>query len=214
LIPENKDKSSQQWQLSVIQKIETASDWLGIPERKKKVIILQGVFLGALLLLGMFFVPTTILQESVSARNLVQFTASIFPWIDMTKVNYGVMADKFVYWQCISVWVLIPLNLISSLAYRKFLLNKKARGEEFYHSAFISVAAIFFLFISAVILPNWFHSNHAVTRVQNAFMFNEYTSAAGAVMIAYLFDFLVMEIVIVSFYLIHFFRNFQQFFKY
>lgn len=212
-MPENKDISSQQWQLIVIKKIEAASDWLGTPEHKKRVIVLQGVFLGALLLWGMFFIPTTILQESAAARNLVQFTASVLPWIDMTKVNYGVMADKFVYWQCISVWVLIPLNLISSLAYRKFLLNKKTRGEEFYHSAFISVVAIFFLFIVAVILPNCFHSNHAVTRVQNALMFNEHTSAAGAVMFAYSFDFLVMELVIVSFYLIHFFRNFQQYFK-
>ncbi|MEQ1598193.1 MAG: hypothetical protein ABL880_02385 [Methylotenera sp.] len=210
----NKDKSSQQWQLTVIQKIETVSDWLSTPERKKKVIILQGVFLGTLLLWGMFFVPTTILQESAVARNLVQITASIFPWIDMTRINYGVIADKFVYWQCISVWVLISLNLISSIAYRKFMLNKKVRGEEFYHSAFVSVAAIIFLFIGAVILPNCFHSDYAITRVQNAFMFNEYTSSAGAVMTAYLFDFLVMELVIVSFYLIHYFRNFKSFFKY
>jgi L-asparagine transporter-like permease len=111
------------------------------------------------------------------------------------------------------VWVLILPSLIGSLAYRKFLLNKKVRGEEFYHSAFKSVAAIIFLFIGTVIVPNCFHSNHSLTRVQNAFMFNESTCSVGAVMIAFLFDFLVIEIVIVSFYIIHFFRNFQHFFR-
>jgi hypothetical protein len=213
-MPENKDKSKQQWQLTAIQNIEIASKWLGIPARKKLVIILQYVFLGVLLIWGMFFVPSTILQDSATAQKIVKFTASIFPWIDMTKVNYGVMADKFVYWQCVSLWILIPLNVISSLTYRKFLLNKKVRGEEFYHSALISLAAIIFLFICGIILPNCLHPNQAITRMQNPFIFNEYTSAAWAVMFAYSFDFLLMELIIVIFYLIHFFRNFQQLFKY
>jgi hypothetical protein len=209
---DNKDKSSQQWQLRVIQKIEAASDLLGKTYRKKKVLILEGVFLSILVLWGMFLVPTTILQESTFARNLVQFTVSILPWIDMAKINYGVIADKFVYWQCVSVWVLIIPSLISSLYYSKLRLNRKTKENEFY-KALIAIPAGIFLFIFAVVLPNWFHSNTYIPRAQNLFMLNNYLCSMGAVSLAYLFDFILVAMIITTLYLIHFFRNFNQLIK-
>lgn len=206
--------SQQQWQLIVIQKIETASDWLGTSERKKNTYCLYGVFLVVLLLWGMFFVPTTILLESAVARNLVQFTASILPWINMAQVNYGAAADKFVYWQCVSVWALITPTLISAFADRVTRLNKKIKGKEFYNAALLAFPAGILGFIFGVILPNLFHSSTYVSKAQHLLMLNEYFSALGAVLLAMLFDAIFIGMIITIFYLIHFFRNFQQLFKY
>ena len=201
-----------QWQYKLIQKIESVSDSLRVPQKKKMCNVLLGLILGILLIFGMFFVPTNILANNSNAVNLVEFTASIFPWIDMTKVNYGSVADKFVFWQCVSVWLLIIPYLVGSLAYAKLRINKRLKGNEYYKLELIAFPAIIIVFIIAIIIPNLYHSSTYMPWQQALFVFNEYFCAAGAVMLGLMFDMVMIRMIITIIYLIHFIRNLSSYY--
>jgi hypothetical protein len=202
--------TTEQWQLILIQKIEAVCDYLSAPERKKMSIFLQSVFAGGLLLWGTFFVPSTILRDSQFARDLVELTASIFPWIDNARENYGNVADKFVYWQCVSVWILMIPVLLGNLAFSEIRLNTNPKGKKFYISALIAIPSGIGLFILTTLLPNCFYSIGRIPKAQAILMLNEYFCAAGAILVATVFDGIFLAMILSMIYLIHFFRNLNQ----
>lgn len=133
---------SWQWQLSLIYKIEAASDWLQEPQRKKLGNQLFGIFIVVFLLWGMVFVSGDILSSGGWPRALVNGTASIFPWVDSVESSFGASAGKFVFWQSLSIWVLLIPIAVQSLSFKEMRLRKSYKQKKFFQFA---VGLIFFL---------------------------------------------------------------------
>ncbi len=125
------EKHSHQWHYKIIMVIEAFSNWLRAPSRKSKVLFICYLCFIAFALWGMFFVPANILTQSADARAWVASTAQFFPWIDNALEHYGDRAERFVYVQCISIWLLsIPAITFSLTTTERNLNNSHSLNNE------------------------------------------------------------------------------------
>jgi hypothetical protein len=198
---------TQQWQLTLIQKLESFSDWLQEPNHKKLGNQLFGVFIVIFLLWGMFFVPGTILHNEEWPRTLVSGTSTIFPWITSTEQKHGASAGKFVFWQALSLWVFIIPLIIQSLAYRQVRLRKTFVKKKYHQTALHQLKLGIVLFCLSIVLNIWVFQEKSKF---SFLVFNDYFSVLGASMCAVITVGALIEIVLAGIYLFHYFRSIKH----
>lgn len=187
----------------MIDQVELLAGVLQSEKYKSTIIFLGKAYFVAILLWGIFFVPATILQESLSAQHLVEFTSSIFPWLDDTKDAYGIKAEKFVYMQCISIWLLLFPNAIFYLATATYpQLNKLSNGAGTY-----KFQAGLIVFLGSIFLNITVSTSYGPTKLERLYILNQYMSALGGEVLAILFTFSATEFVFASLYLLKYLRE-------
>lgn len=187
----------------MIDQVELLAGVLQSEKYKSTIIFLGKVYFVAILLWGIFFVPATILQENLSAKHLVEFTSSIFPWLDDTKDAYGIKAEKFVYMQCISIWLLLFPNAIFYLAIAPYpQLNKLPNGADTYKFQAGLIVFLISIFLNIIIGQSYGPSKFA-----RAFVLDQYMSALGGMGFAIFFTLSATEFVLASLYLLRYLRE-------
>lgn len=195
---------SQQWQLSIIYKLEALSDWLQVPKRKRLGVQVFNIFIVLFLLWGMFLVPSNILQSGGWPRALVSLTSLIFPWVTHTEQSFGASAGKFVFWQALSIWIfIIPLTLLS-LIYREVRLKGKNTCIKYFQSASsqLKIAPVFFC-LPILLNTLVFQPGKAGSKLSTLLVLNDYFCVLGASLCAVLTIGFLIEIVLAGIYLIH-----------
>jgi hypothetical protein len=189
-------------------KLEAIMDWFGEPSKRKHLDIACVLTLIGLLLWGVFMVPSTILQDSPEAKQLVSRTVSAFPWIDNLHSLFGFHVEKFIYLQCLYSWILpIPWLLMT---FSLFTLRVGQQGinidmlyRVIFKTVLLPIAGILFSVLSNNLGPTLGRPS----RSDNFYLLNEYTSAIGALINANLLVISLLILLFGLFYLFVIFRN-------
>ncbi len=199
---------SEQWQLSLIYKIEAASDWLQEPQRKQLGNQLFGIFIVVFLLWGMFLVRGSILMDGGWPRTLVNGTASVFPWVASAESSFGASAGKFVFLQSLSIWVLLIPIAIQTLAYKEMRLRKSFKQKNYlqFASNKFAVGLVFF-FLPILLNTLIFQPARRGLKYSSLLVLNDYFCVLGASMCAVLTLGFLIEMALAGIYLIHYMRS-------
>ncbi len=196
---------SGQWPLSLIYKIEAASDWLQEPQRKQLGNQLFGIFIVVFLLWGMFLVSGDILDGGGWPRDLVSGTVSVFPWVASVESRFGASAGKFVFWQSLSIWVLLIPLAVQSLAYKEMRLRKSYKGKKYFQVASNQlVVGLVFFFLPILLNTLVFQYGRQGLKYSSLLVLNNYFCVLGASMCAVLTVGMLIEILMAGIYLIHY----------
>lgn len=193
--------------------LEAIMDWLDDSRRKKLIAYSCLSILTALILWGAFIVPSTIMLDSAEAKRLVAITAVILPWVDNLHGLFGFRVEKYIYLQCIYIWIIpIPL-LLAILSDFTFRIGSQGINIDIFNRVIFKMILLPLLIISLNIMMNYVRSPLGPSKHDRVYLLNEYFSAIGAIVSANVFVISLLILILGLFYLIVIFRNFDLIIK-